>query len=96
MEARGGLGYRFLIFKTGALNHSTTLPVVRHQLLDGCKIKNSLARKCIFADAHGTCSRHKPDRACADQFQYRRAIRLDESSTKPAAVKARKPSERRS
>jgi hypothetical protein len=31
------------VFKTGALNHSATLPAQAHQSLSGTKIKNSLA-----------------------------------------------------
>jgi hypothetical protein len=31
------------VFKTGALNHSATLPLLRHQSLGGGKIKNSVA-----------------------------------------------------
>jgi hypothetical protein len=34
---------RFLNFKTGALNHSATLPTLRDQALGGAKIKNGLA-----------------------------------------------------
>jgi hypothetical protein len=30
------------VFKTGALNHSATLPLLRDQALSGQKIKNSL------------------------------------------------------
>jgi hypothetical protein len=30
-------------FKTGALNHSATLPLLRHQSLGAAKIKNRLA-----------------------------------------------------
>jgi hypothetical protein len=35
--------HRFANFKTGALNHSATLPSQRHQSLSARKIKNSLA-----------------------------------------------------
>ena len=31
------------VFKTGALNHSATLPSLRHQSLSGRKIKNGMA-----------------------------------------------------
>jgi hypothetical protein len=34
--------HRFLNFKTGALNHSATLPLLRHQSLGDRKIKNDL------------------------------------------------------
>jgi hypothetical protein len=30
------------VFKTGALNHSATLPLLRHQALGGQEIKNGL------------------------------------------------------
>jgi hypothetical protein len=55
----------------------------------------------FFNEADDVRSRQKPEAhdkirtACAGQFSTK-AIRLEESSTKPAAVKARKPSERRS
>jgi hypothetical protein len=33
------------VFKTGALNHSATLPSLEHQSLSATKIKNSLAAR---------------------------------------------------
>jgi hypothetical protein len=41
--ARYKNGPLFPNFKTGALNHSATLPLLRHQSLGGGKIKNSVA-----------------------------------------------------
>ena len=88
-------------FKTGTLS---TPPPFRwsdiNQLM-AAKIKNrpvgsgaspQISATCAPGKASGT---GKNQTACADQLSIK-AIRLEESSTKPAAVNARKPSERRS
>jgi hypothetical protein len=47
------------VFKTGALNHSATLPMLRHQSLSAPKIKNSLGLTCSQnrRPGFGTCLR---------------------------------------
>jgi hypothetical protein len=37
-----GEGQRITLFKTGALNHSATLPSLRHQSLSFTRVKNGL------------------------------------------------------
>src|SRR4051794_6440266 len=41
-------GWPLTVFKTGALNHSATLPTLRHQPLSGRKIKNGSEQKWFW------------------------------------------------
>jgi hypothetical protein len=45
-------------FKTGTLSHSATLPVERHQPVDGCKDqKPPDGKRCIAANKRNVCAR---------------------------------------